>query len=59
MTVRQPRGLIPDPHETGVALVVDAAETEAVVAQAAPVEAPVDPEVDVSRAETANQSRFI
>jgi hypothetical protein len=42
-------------------LEVDAAATEADVAQADPVEAlvaPVDPEVDVSRVETANQPRF-
>ena len=61
MTARQPRGLIPDPHGTGAALAVDAAATEADVAQADPVEALValvDPAVDVSRAETANQPRI-
>ena len=61
MTARQLRGLIPGPHGTGAALEVDAAATEADVAQADPVEvleAPVDPEADVSRAETANQPRF-
>jgi len=61
MIARQLRGLIPDPHGTVADLEVDAAATEADVAQADPVEAlvaPVDPEVDVSRAETANQPRF-
>ena len=61
MIARQPRGLIPHPHGTGAALAVDAAATEVDVGQADPVEAlvaPEDPEVDVSRAETANSPRF-